>query len=70
MNLSLLGLWAQMGGFAKGIVIVLAIMSVWSLTVMISKFFRIRAAGAETRIISTYFYHLIEEEKQNEAIKI
>ena len=37
MNLSLLGLWAQMGGFAKGIVITLAIMSVWSLTVWVER---------------------------------
>ena len=32
MDLSLLGLWHQMGNFAKGIVVVMAIMSIYSLT--------------------------------------
>jgi biopolymer transport protein ExbB/biopolymer transport protein TolQ len=70
MNLSLLGLWAQMGGFAKGIVITLAIMSIWSLTVMISKFFRIRAAGAETRRFAPEFSQFLEEDNLTEAIKL
>ena len=46
MNLSLLDLWNQMGPFAKGIVFVLAIMSVWSLSISIKKWWDLRAAQA------------------------
>ena len=48
MNLSLIDLYGTMGGFAKGIVITLAIMSIWSLTVMIQKWWYLRAAQSET----------------------
>ena len=37
MDVSMLGLWRSMGYFAKGIVFVLAAMSVYSLTIMVSK---------------------------------
>ena len=33
MNMSLVELWGHMGGFARGIVFVMAIMSIWSLAV-------------------------------------
>ena len=37
-----------MGNFAKGIVIVMAIMSIYSLTVMVSKWWNLRTAQKET----------------------
>jgi biopolymer transport protein ExbB/biopolymer transport protein TolQ len=70
MNLSLLDLWSQMGMFAKGIVVVMAIMSIWSLTIMISKAFRLRAAGAETRKFAPEFSQFLEEDNLTEAIKL
>ncbi|MFL5577465.1 MAG: MotA/TolQ/ExbB proton channel family protein [Gemmatimonadaceae bacterium] len=70
MNLSLLDLWNQMGPFAKGIVVVLAIMSIWSLTIMISKGFRLRAAGVETRKFAPEFSQFLEEDNLTEAIKL
>ena len=48
MDLSLLGLWHQMGNFAKGIVVVMAIMSIYSLTIMVSKWWSLRKAQKET----------------------
>ena len=37
MGVDLLHLWSQMGWFAKGVVVIMAIMSVYSVTVMITK---------------------------------
>jgi len=70
MNLSLLDLWAQMGGFAKGIVVTLAIMSIWSLTVTLQKWIRLRAAAAETRKFAPEFSQFLEEDNLTEAIKL
>ena len=44
MSLSLLDLWKSMGLFAKGIVVVLFLMSLWSLTIMVQKWWALRAA--------------------------
>ncbi len=49
MQLSLLDIYNQMGNFAKGIVYVLAIMSIWSLSVAIKKWWDLRQAQGETR---------------------
>ena len=35
MSVDLIHLWGTMGWFAKGVVIIMAFMSIWSLTVMI-----------------------------------
>ena len=70
MNLSLLDLWGQMGGFAQGIVVTLAIMSIWSLTVTLQKWLRLRAAAAETRKFAPEFSQFLEEDNLTEAIKL
>ena len=70
MNVSLLGLWQSMGWFAKGIVFVLAIMSIFSLSIMISKWWRLRKAQAETRKFAPEFSQFLEEDNLNEAIKL
>jgi len=70
MDLSLAALWTQMGTFAKGIVIVLAIMSIWSLTIMIQKWWSIRAAQAETKRFAPEFSQFLEEDNLTEAIKL
>ena len=44
MNLSLIDLFNSMGWFAKGIAAVLLIMSIFSLTIMIQKWWSLRAA--------------------------
>src|SRR6476661_4008712 len=70
MNLSLLDLWHSMGYFAKGIVWVLAIMSVYSLTIMIQKWWGIRRAQAETKRFAPEFSQFLEEDNLTEAIKL
>jgi len=70
MNISLLELWRSMGWFAKGIVFVLALMSVFSLSIMIQKWWRLRKAQAETRKFAPEFSQFLEEDNLNEAIKL
>src|ERR671920_2307194 len=70
MNLSLMEMWTQMGAFAKGIIFTLAIMSIWSLTIMIQKWCSIRKAQAETRRFAPEFSQFLEEDNLTEAIKL
>ena len=70
MDLSLAGMWAIMGPFAKGIVIVLALMSVYSLTIMVSKWWNLRKAQKETRKFAPEFSQFLEEDNLTEAIKL
>jgi biopolymer transport protein ExbB/biopolymer transport protein TolQ len=57
-----------MGYFAKGIVVILAIMSIWSLTIMIQKFIQFQRAQAETRKFAPQFSRAIQEENLDQAI--
>src|ERR687898_2933083 len=70
MSVDLLHLWAQMGYFAKGIVVILAIISIWSLTVMIQKFFQFQRSQAETRKFAPQFSRAIQEENLDQAISL
>ena len=70
MDLSLLGLWNQMGAFAKGIVIVMAVMSIYSLTIMVSKWWNLRKAQKETIKFAPEFSQFLEEDNLTEAIRL
>lgn len=68
MNTSLLKLWSDAGYFAKGIVILLAIMSVYSLTITIQKLIKIKKSEAATRKFAPQFSRAIQEENIEQAI--
>ena len=68
MQMSLIDLWAQMAGFARGIVFVLAAMSVWSLSVSIKKWWDLKKAQAETRKFAPEFSQFLEEDNLGDAI--
>ena len=70
MGVSLVELWGQMGWFAKGIVVVMALMSIYSLTVVIQKWWALRKAQAETRKFAPEFSQFLEEDNLTEAIKL
>jgi len=70
MSVDLIHLWGTMGWFAKGVVIVMAIMSVWSLTVMIQKFFQFQRSQSETRKFAPQFSRAIQEENLDQAITL
>ncbi len=70
MSLDLLTLWGTMGWFAKGIVIVLFIMSTLSLTVAFQKFMLIRKSQAATRKFAPEFSRAIQEGSLENAIRL
>src|SRR5690348_11898998 len=70
MNLSLTDLFISMGGFAKGIVVVLFIMSMYSLSIMIAKWWSLRKAQVETLKFAPEFSQFLEEDNLGEAIRL
>jgi len=70
MQISLMELWSQMMWFAKGIVFILAIMSVWSMSVFFKKWWDLRKAQTETRKFAPEFSQFLEEDNLNEAINL
>jgi biopolymer transport protein ExbB/biopolymer transport protein TolQ len=70
MSVDILQLWGQMGYFARGVVVVLAIMSIWSLTIMIQKFIQFQRAQRETRKFAPQFSRAIQEENLEAAIAL
>ena len=70
MQMGLMDLWGHMGWFAKGIVITMALMSVWSLTVTIQKWWSLRKAQKETIKFAPEFSQFLEEDNLTEAIRL
>ena len=70
VDFSLLGLWAHMGYFAKGIAVVLFIMSIWSLAVMIDRYLYFSAARKQSREFAPKVAGALKDSKLDEAIKI
>jgi biopolymer transport protein ExbB len=70
MGVSLMEMWHEMGWFAKGIVFLLAAMSIWSLTIAVSKWWNLRKAQKETIKFAPEFSQFLEEDNLTEAIKL
>lgn len=70
MGVDLIHLYGTMGWFAKGIVFILAIMSIWSLTVTVTKIIQFRRAQTETRKFAPQFSRSIQEENLDQAIAL
>src|SRR6266571_4365592 len=63
-------LWSSMGPFAKGIVIVMFVMSAWSWAVTISKWMYLRKSQQETRKFAPEFSRYLQEEQLDGAIAL
>jgi biopolymer transport protein ExbB len=70
MGISLVELYHSMGAFAKGIVFTLAIMSIWSISIMLRKWWEIRTAQAQTKRFAPEFSQFLEEDNLGEAINL
>ena len=70
MGVDLLHLFSTMGAFAKGIVLIMALMSVFSLTIMITKFIQIKKSESATRKFAPTFSRAIQEENLDQAIAL
>ena len=69
-NFSLLGMWATMNWVAKGVVVVLALMSIWSLTIAIERLIRFQRAKRESLGIALGVTPLLKQHKLEEAITL
>ena len=70
MNLSIGYIWEHSPVFAKMIWLILAIMSLWSLTVAFGKWWNLRKAQAETLKFAPEFSQFLEEDNLTEAINL
>ncbi len=70
MNVSILQLWDSAGGFARGIIVILAIMSVLSIGVAIGKWWRIRRSTRETAKFAPEFGRFLQEDQIDAAIAL
>lgn len=70
MQVDLVELWGHMLWFAKGVVFVLAIMSIWATSITIRNWWNLRKAQKETRKFAPEFSQFLEEDNLVEAIKL
>jgi biopolymer transport protein ExbB/biopolymer transport protein TolQ len=68
MQLSLNEIWAQTGWFARGIIVVLVLMSVISLSVAVAKLIRFRRMATATRAFAPTFSQALENDNIPEAL--
>lgn len=67
-HFSLMGMWESMTWVGKGVVIVLAIMSVWSLTIAIERLWRFQKAKRESLELAKGVTPLLRDHKLDQAI--
>ncbi|HQR18777.1 MAG TPA: MotA/TolQ/ExbB proton channel family protein, partial [Gemmatimonadales bacterium] len=70
MNVSMLALWEQSGMFARGVIIVLAIMSIYSLTIAVTKLIQIKRSTKATGRFAPQLSKAIMEDKLELAIDL
>jgi biopolymer transport protein ExbB len=70
VSFDLRGMWDQMGWLAKAVVIILFIMSAWSIGVMIDRLIAFNAARKQSRLFAPAVAGALREGKLDEAIKI
>ena len=70
VGFDVLTMWSQMGFLAKAVVIILFIMSAWSIGVMIDRLIAFNAAKTQSRQFAPAVAGALREGKLDEAIKI
>jgi biopolymer transport protein ExbB/biopolymer transport protein TolQ len=70
MNISILQLWDAAQSFARGIIVILAIMSVLSLGVAVAKWWRLRRSKRQTRKFAPEFGRFLQEDQLDAAIAL
>ena len=69
-HFTLTGMWGAMGPTAKVVVVLLALMSVWSLSIAIERLWRFHKAKKESMAIAGSLTPLLEQRKYDAAIRI
>ena len=70
VGFDLLSMWSQMGWLAKGVVLILFIMSAYSIGVMIDRFMAFGGARTQSRQFAPAVAGALRDGKLDEAIKI
>jgi biopolymer transport protein ExbB/biopolymer transport protein TolQ len=70
VGFSPLELWHNMGNLARGVVVILFIMSIWSLAVMIDRWLYFSAARKQSREFAPRVAGALKEGKLDEAVKV
>src|SRR5262245_17617947 len=70
MDMSLTEMFAQAGIVAKGVIVLLLILSIFSITVMIDKFRTFKAAKSESLLFVPAFVKSLKSSDLNNAIEI
>jgi biopolymer transport protein ExbB/biopolymer transport protein TolQ len=70
MSMSMIELWGHMGWFARGIVFIMAFMSILSLGVALAKWWRLLRAQKETAKFAPEFSRFLQEEQMEGAIAL
>jgi biopolymer transport protein ExbB/biopolymer transport protein TolQ len=70
MNISILQLWDAAQSFARGIIVILAIMSVLSLGVAVAKWWRLRRSKRQTAKFAPEFGRFLQEDQLDAAISL
>src|SRR5512135_1806248 len=67
---NIIDLWNGSAGFAKGIVVILVFMSIWSVSTFIMKWWQLRRSTRETRRFVPEFSRFLQEEHLDAAIAL
>src|ERR1044071_8781322 len=65
-----ISLWKQMGWLARGVVIILFIMSAWSIGVMIDRWIAFSGARKQSRMFAPQVAGALREGKIDEAVRV
>jgi len=69
-SINIVELWSSMGAIARGVVIILAIMSAYSISVMIERFLTFRQARKQSRLFTPAVAECLKDGKIDEAIAL
>ena len=67
-SFSIVGMWGTMNWLARGVVIVLALMSIWSLTIAIDRLWRFQMAKKESLRLAREVTPMLKQHRLEEAI--
>jgi biopolymer transport protein ExbB/biopolymer transport protein TolQ len=69
-SINIVELWSSMGGIARGVVIILGLMSAFSISVMIERFLTFRQARKQSRLFTPAVAECLKDGKIDEAIAL
>jgi biopolymer transport protein ExbB len=69
-SINIVELWTSMGAIARGVVIILAVMSAYSISIMIERFLTFRQARKQSRLFTPAVAECLKDGKIDEAIAL